>query len=199
MNLLSYFLLAKSAYTTPPDIGKESTSARAIKNTTEEGLVISFPGSNNIACWLADLDIETIKVWSLGELHKGFWESLREIETELLELKPVVTCGHSEGAALAILYGAVLCLNQTPPKAIYAFEPPRVTTDGILKELFSEYGVKLVLTQNGNDVVPMVPRLIHNWQHPGSLMDIGIASEPFPNVEDHLLKNVEVSVRNICL
>jgi hypothetical protein len=105
-----------------------------------------------------------------------------------------VTLGHSEGAALAVLFAAELCLAGRPPKAVYAFEPPRVTADGAMAALFARCGVDLVLTQNGNDVVPDVPRLMEPWQHPAALQRIGRAALPFPNVDDHLIAHVVVAL-----
>jgi len=84
-----------------------------------------------------------------------------------------VTLGHSEGAALALLCAAQLCLAGRPPKAVWAFEPPRVSADGTLAALFAAHGVQLTLTQNGEDIVPMVPRLGEAWQHPAPLQRIG--------------------------
>jgi len=190
MNALPYALIAQAAYSDPPDIGRADTAARAIKTVNADGLIVTFPGTSNLACWLADLDVSVVGVEGLGTLHEGFWNALGEIEADLLALDPDVTCGHSEGGALAILYAAVLCLDGRPPKAVYAFEPPRVSVDNTLASLLTQHGVQLLLTQNGEDVVPLVPRLLHDWQHPGPLTRIGKASEPFPNVEDHLIENV---------
>lgn len=187
---LPYALLAQKAYQLPPHIGAEASAARAIIETMPDGLTVAFPGTNNIACWLADLDVALTYVRGLGRLHAGFWGAYASIEGPLMEQSPKVTTGHSEGADLALLYGGALCLAGKPPKAIYAFEPARVSVDATLAKLFAQHGVKLLLTQNGEDVVPMVPRLLHAWQHPAELVKIGAASEPIPNIEDHLIENV---------
>ncbi len=187
MKPVDYARLAKRAYTDTPTIGREDTAARAIVY----GDAVGFPGTDNLACWLADLDIKTVLVEAMGELHAGFWTAFRTIENELMSLEAVnVTLGHSEGAALAILYGAALCIAGRPPKAVYAFEPPRVSMDGTLADLFVAHGVSLFLTQNGEDVVPMVPRIPSAWQHPGQLQKIGKPSFPFPNVDDHMIDRV---------
>jgi predicted lipase len=190
MKALQYALLAKAAYSTAPTIGREDGAARAIISDTDDGQVISFPGTNNIATWLADLNVDTVNVIGLGELHEGFWDAFNDIRSPLMQNSPAVTCGHSEGAALALIYAAALCFIGKPPKAVYAFEPPRISCDPTIKALFVEHGVQVYLYQNGNDIVPDVPRLIHDWQHPGQLIRIGEASEPFPNVTDHMIDNV---------
>jgi hypothetical protein len=184
--------LAQAAYTTPPTIGEPTSAARAVVGNG----VVSFPGTNNIACWLADLDAKARFVQGLGWLHCGFMDALEEIKAPLLALPDVdVTVGHSEGAALAILYAAARCLAGCPPKEVYAFEPPRVSADGALAKLFKDNGVKVNLYRNGNDIVPIVPRILHDWQHPAPLINIGEASLPFPNVEDHLMHNVIESLK----
>jgi len=188
MTPADYARLAARAYSTPPTIGSEDTAARAVD--FGQG-VIGFPGTNNLACWLADLDAGTTYVPGLGKLHSGFWCAFDMISAPLmLRTDVVVTLGHSEGAALAILYAAALCQAGKPPKAVYAFEPPRTSCDGTLAALFAAHGVTLYLTQNGEDIVPMVPRLLDAWQHPAPLHRIGHATLPCPNVEDHMIDRV---------
>lgn len=188
MTPADYALLAMRAYSERPSFGAPSSAARAI--VFQPG-VVGFPGTNNLACWLADLDAAAADVPGMGRLHAGFWRAFQSIEGPLMALTDVtVTLGHSEGAALAILYAAQLCIAGKPPKAVYAFEPPRVSACGTLAALFATYGVSLMLTQNGNDVVPDVPRLLEPWQHAAPLHQIGRPALPFANVEDHLMGRV---------
>lgn len=182
-----YARLAQRAYLVQPRIGAESSAARAIV----EGDAVAFPGSNNVACWLADLDADVVHVDGLGALHHGFWKAFSSISTQLLALPAAaVTVGHSEGAALAILFAAALCKAGRPPRAVYGFEPPRVSADGTLAALLAAHGVQVNLYRNGQDVVPLVPRLLHTWQHPAPLIAIGHATWLMPNVEDHQLARV---------
>ncbi|KVH51159.1 lipase [Burkholderia diffusa] len=187
MTPLDFAKLAQRAYTSPPQIGIESGAARAIV----EGDVVAFPGTDNLACWLADLDVETIMVDGLGEVHAGFWRAFCSVRDALLALPPpAVTVGHSEGAALAILFAAELCQAGHAPQAVYGFEPPRVSVDGTLAALLQAHGVRVHLYRNGEDIVPLVPRLIYSWQHPAPLISIGVPSLPVPNVEDHFIEHV---------
>ncbi len=182
-----YARLAQRAYLVHPQIGAESSAARAIV----EGDAVAFPGSNNLACWLADLDADVVQVDSLGALHHGFWKAFSSISGQLMALPaPAVTVGHSEGAALAILFAAQLCVAGRAPRAVYGFEPPRVSADDVLAKLLTAHGVQVNLYRNGEDVVPLVPRLLHSWQHPAPLIEIGHAAWPVPNVEDHELTRV---------
>ena len=182
-----YARLAQRAYSVKPQIGAPASAARAIV----EGDAIAFPGSDNLACWLADLDVDVVKVDGLGLLHRGFWKAFSTISSQLLALPAAaVTVGHSEGAALAILFAAALCMAGRPPRAVYGFEPPRVSADPTLANLLSAHGVEVNLYRNGQDVVPMVPRLLRAWQHPAPLIEIGRAAWPMPNVEDHKIARV---------
>ena len=179
--------LALQAYTDKPTLGSESSAGRAVVY----GTAVGFPGTDNLACWLADLDAATVQVPGLGLLHAGFWRAYQGLAGHLMGLQGVeVALGHSEGAALALLYAGQLCLAGRPPKAVYAFEPPRPSADAVLGKLLAQNGVKVVLTRKGNDVVPLVPRLIHPWQLPGQLTAIGHACEPIPNVQDHFIAGV---------
>ena len=72
--------------------------------------------------------------------------------------------------------------------AVYAFEPPRVSADDTLGRLLRPVAVSLY--RNGNDVVPMIPRVIHDWQHPALLISGGRAALPIPNIEDHYMERV---------
>ena len=188
MTPADYARLAARAYTEPPAIGVASSAARAL--VFGPG-VVGFPGTDNLACWLADLDAAAVDVPGLGRLHAGFWGAFQQIAAPLMALSDVqVTLGHSEGAALALIFAAQLCLAGRPPRAVYAFEPPRVSADGTIAALFAAHQVQLTLTRNGEDVVPMVPRLLEPWQHAGPLLQIGRAELPIPNVQDHSIARV---------
>lgn len=194
MKPADYAMLAARAYSEPPTIGLPASAARALVFGTG---VVGFPGTNNLACWLADLDALVVDVPGMGRLHAGFWSAFQRIAEPLMARTDVqVTLGHSEGAALAILYAAQLCIAGKPPRAVYAFEPPRVSACGTLAALFAMHGVEMVLTQNGNDVVPDIPRLLEAWQHPAPLQCIGHPMAPFPNVHDHSIGRVIAALSN---
>ena len=200
LNPLTYALLAQEAYSSAPQIGCAGSAARAIVEATIDGICYAIPGTNNLACWLADLDCD-VTVTPLGHLHGGFnraaWSIVDEIDALIADSAPVaaILTGHSEGAALALILAGYLCLRGRPPRAVFAFEPPRVTIDDTLGQLLAEHGVPILMTRCGNDLVPMVPRLVHPWRHPAPLKPIGAAALPFPNVEDHLMARVVEAVR----
>lgn len=184
--------LAQRTYTDRPTFGAEDSAGRAV---VYGETVVGFPGSNNMACWLADLDAIAEHVPGMGMVHSGFWSAFLEIAKPLMALQAVdVVLGHSEGAALALIYAAQRCIIGKPPKAVFAFEPPRISADNIIGSVLKAHGVSVLLTQNGEDVVPMVPRLLEKWQHPAPLTKIGKASDPFPNVADHMMTSVIASL-----
>lgn len=199
MDVLAYAHLAEWAYSQPPDIGKESGSARAVVGNTDDGLAIIFRGTDNLASILADIDAIPHPTASLGNVHKGFYEALLSVEQELIRAikghAKIVLVGHSEGGALALLFGAWLCLHNTPPVAIYAFESPKISADCGIKQLFAQYKLVPKIYKNGSDPVPDVPSLMANWQHPANVIHIGQPAGLLPIIDDHRIANVIASLR----
>ena len=198
--LLQYALMAQEAYSAKPDIGIENTASRAIVR----GNAIAFPGTNNIACALADMQFDVIQTMSLGRLHKGFWDAYLAIATDLLKQSPEIIVGHSLGGALALIYGGALCILGTAPKFIYAFEPPMVSVDSILGDVLKAHGVQVVLTHNGHDLIPEEPNIIYDWKQPGPMLELCKTEYPYPhispdpilNITDHLIENVIKSINS---
>lgn len=181
-----FALLAQEAYTAAPDIGVENSASRAIVRQTEAGLVVAFPGTNNVPSWLADLDIATVPVDGAGEVHRGFWMAWGAISGLVMQRingEPVTFVGHSLGAAIAIMAAVSLTLAGNPPLAVYGFEPPRVSKGTGIATLLKD--VQVTLFKNGGDVVPDVPPLMN---HAAPLNYIG--KPAFPNVPDHFLDRV---------
>jgi triacylglycerol lipase len=182
-----FALIAQEAYTATPDIGVASSASRAIVRQTAAGLVIAFPGTDNVASWVADLDALTVHVPGAGDIHAGFWKAWKAIEEPVLAAigdQPVTLVGHSLGGALAVLAAAALTLVSKPPAAVFAFEPPRVSPDSGVDELL--VGVPVFLSKNGNDLVPNVPL---GW-HLSKLTQLDPAALPVPNIIDHEIAHV---------
>src|SRR5579872_4354403 len=196
MNLLDYAILANEAYATKPTIGDEKTSARAVVSIVADGTAIGFPGTNNGRCLETDIDALIHDSGALGRVHRGTAVALESIWDDLSKLTPDIIYGHSLGGMLALLCAACLCVSCKPPKAVYAFEPAKITVDGKIKAIFVQYGVKVVITRNGNDAIPIMPELLfENWQHPGDVLHFPKAILPFPNVEDHMMDKVIEAVK----
>ncbi|WP_017923114.1 lipase family protein [Burkholderia glumae] len=183
-----FALLAREAYTAAPDIGVADSASRAIVRQTAGGLAVAFPGTDNVASWLADLDMLPVDVAGVGLVHRGFWGAWSAIAPAVVAAiggQPVTLVGHSLGAALAICAAAALTSAGRLPAAVYGFEPPRVAAGPGLALLLA--AVPVHLFKNGNDVVPDVP---FGWQHAALLTHIGVPALPFPNVEDHPIDRV---------
>jgi hypothetical protein len=99
--------------------------------------------------------------------------------------------GHSEGAAIALLAAGALCVAGRPPLVVWAWEPPRVSCDGVLRALLEANHIVVHVMHHGNDLVPDVPDVVFmDWQHPADVVRFGQAALPFPNVQDHMMPGI---------
>jgi triacylglycerol lipase len=188
MQVRDYALLAQEAYSAKPDIGVADSASRAIVRNTADGLCIAFPGTDNVASWLADLNTVPRSVPGMGNVHAGFygaWEAIAPQVIAAIGDQPVTFASHSLGAAMSILAAATLTLAGKPPVAVYAFEPPRASFDLTLRILLAK--VPLHLYRNGLDVVTNLPP---GGMHPATLIHVGKPSVPVVNVQDHYLNRV---------
>lgn len=187
-------LLAQAAYDAPPDIGQLDSASRAIVRQTEGGLVVSFRGSDNDACWAADFDAFPMDVDGIGKLHRGIWRAWEAISRSVLAAidgKPVTLVGHSLGGALALMCAIEMTASGNAPGAVWGFEPPRISPGPEFGPLLEH--VPITLYRNGNDIVPMVPP---DWFHPVPLTAIGTPSVPFDNPYDHKMEFVISALAN---
>lgn len=152
---LFYAGLCSRVYSDPPMYGQADASARA----RVYGSAVVFRGTDNPASLLTDGDILTSDT-PLGTLHKGFWDAWLTVEAQLLALRPPVISGHSLGGALAAIYAGMLCLQGTPPSAVYCFEPPRLCMDDKLRGILQKAGVMIWASANAIDPIPWVPPLM---------------------------------------
>jgi len=183
MKPVDYARLAQRAYTDPPTIGDPSSASRMHVYDS----VHCFRGSDDIMAFLHDADCRPLNVAGVGRVHSGFWHALSAILPACLALpRPTAVTGHSLGAAMAILYAAVLArLNCVVP--VYAFESPRLCADQELPEVFKAVNLPWYATRNGEDVVTQIPL---GYSLPGRLTSIGHACVPFANIQDHNIGRV---------
>ena len=193
---LTYALLSQQAYLHPPNIGNINGAGRAIVTLTDDGRVLTFRGSDDLESWLHDFEITTTPILGLGEVHEGFWSAWMEIAVRCLDVQPEVVAVHSLGGALALIAAANLCLTGTPPKAVYAFEPPRISTDHLIHKLLIDNGVKLYIFRNGRDAITQTPMAVPGWSwNEIPLIHVGDQTELFENIVDHNILNVIDSIR----
>lgn len=183
-----FALLAQEAYSAKPDIGDADSASRAIVRHTDSGLVIAFPGTDNLECLAADFDIAPLDVAGVGKVYAGFWRAWEAMQLDVLAAaagQPVTLCGHSLGAALALCAAAAMVVGGNPPARVYGFEPPRVGFDMGIRTALA--GVPLFLFRNGNDLVTELPP---GGYHAGLLTHGGSAAMPWANLVDHELSRV---------
>lgn len=164
---LFYAGLCSRVYSDPPQYGHADGSARA----RVYGSAVVFRGTDNPASLLTDGDILTAET-PLGTLHQGFWDAWLTVEAQLLALRPPIVSGHSLGGALAVIYAGMLCLQGTPPSAVYCFEPPRLCMDDKLRGILTKAGVMVWASCNAIDPIPWVPPLMSfpaEYAHIGAL------------------------------
>lgn len=146
-----------------PTISANGVSVFVTKN---DGLnIVAIEGSHDVQNWLADfLAIEISGGGhpgtdhpTLGWVHAGF---LLDATLILPQVRAVAQegayalAGHSLGAALVLMLGALLTIEGLPPVKIGAFAPPRVGGDDFAAVIKSVPGI---YPRYGADIVPEVP------------------------------------------
>ena len=169
------------------DFGAKDRAARAHIETVDGLKTVAIPGTDNFACWLADLQA-IVKHTALGLVHHGFDDAAQTILGQVIGEEPAVLAGHSEGADLALLFAGYMCLAGHVPKIVWAFDPAHLCADDALVNIFSHYNVDIRITHHGLDVVPIVPRILAPWRHPAPVVQFGKPLWPIHNIEDHYLK-----------
>jgi hypothetical protein len=124
-----------------------------------------FPDPHDV---LADIDFRLTDFADGGQVHQGFYDSIRTIRPELgirvdRAKGPVWATGHSLGAALATLAGALL----TPVRAVLTFGGPRVGD----RTFAEHYATPLWRIVNNSDLVPRIPPA-GPFRHTGELVYI---------------------------
>lgn len=130
--------------------------------------ILAIEGTHDTVGWLTDFiaiainDQQGMDHATLGFIHAGFYEAAVTSLTRCALVAangPYAICGHSLGAALALLIGALLSQDvfndrTLAPVKIGAFAPPRVGGDAFVKVVTK---VPLCAYKFGNDPVPEVP------------------------------------------
>ena len=166
----------------------------ALYTIADGARVIAIPGTKReIGEWLRDFDAWPIWDRRLGVCHQGFrdgaWELWRHAPLSRMSFGGGIIVGHSLGGALAILLGAIMTVERTPPRAIVTFGAPRCGS-WKLRRLISPIAVRSY--HNGDDPVPDVPWLPGVYVHPRRQIEIGTPA-PDP-ISDHHIGAYEKAV-----
>jgi predicted lipase len=165
-------LAAKATYSPSavPVFEGIGNSIRIFQSKIDGLNTIAVEGTHNPLGWALDFcamkteDHEAVNHPNLGFLHAGFyWASLLAMGTirSLIGTEPYAICGHSLGAAEALLIGCLLIDDGLPPIKIGAFAPPRVGGDdftNVARRYSSAY-------RYGDDPVPLAPFWTPKFQY----------------------------------
>lgn len=125
--------------------------------------VLAIEGTHDVLGWALDFLALPISAHApkqhptLGMLHAGFLAAAEALLPRIAVAvvgKPWVITGHSLGAALALLVGALMADEDNPPLKIAAFAPPRVGGPHFLEALAA---IPISAYRFGNDPVTEVP------------------------------------------
>ena len=161
------------------------------QTTRADGLnIIAIEGTHDAQGWGIDfcaLGIEDhpgTNHPTLGFVHAGFLASALLALPHITAKQPYAICGHSLGAAMALLIGGLLIDNGTPPMKIGAFAPPRVGGEQFVKIVAT---VPLCAYQYGNDPVPRVPfRILPLFPY----MQVAMTSIGTPRLDEFSCHNI---------
>lgn len=167
----------------------------ALYTVADGARVIAIPGTKHgeIDEWLRDFDAWPVWDRWLGVCHRGFrdgaWDLWRRSPLASVDFGGAIVTGHSLGGALAILLGAIMTVERTPPRAIVTFGAPRCASWKVRRLLRP---IAMRCYRNGDDPVPDVPWLPGVYVHPRRQIEIGTPA-PDP-ISDHHIGAYEKAV-----
>ncbi|ORC89948.1 lipase [Trypanosoma theileri] len=158
----------------------------AYMGVSEDRIVISFRGSENIPNWISNMKFgketypnATCKGCSV---HIGFYHSFLSLRNEMwVELqrlvaeyprRPVLITGHSLGGAMAVLAAAdfaaqAYATGTVPQFELYTFGAPRVGNDAFtawMAALFCSGKHEAYRVTHNRDVVPHLPPMLFGFE-----------------------------------
>ncbi len=173
-----------SGYDTMHTIDDAKSGVQCYIRTKGEEVFITFRGTNSTVdryknimfCKKCSPFEESDRIC----VHRGFLsaymsEDVRE-KIHLLvssRIKSVTLCGHSLGAAMAIL--CAYDLQKSYPALdyeVYLYGSPRVGNYSFMRS-YNKRLIKTVRVENGNDIVCKIPPALFGYRHVGSSFHIG--------------------------
>jgi len=144
-------------------------------------------GTVTLGDWLRNTQawVEPIHHDDLGPVHAGFYSGMRTVQRELTEIvpsRPLIVCGHSLGAARAVILSALLTLDGKEPIARICFGEPRAGFARLREILAPINQQRSYRNRNATDhdeitglpfSLPLLP-----YRHPTDLTDLTVAPMP---------------------
>jgi triacylglycerol lipase len=157
-------------------VESSETDTQALVAHTRHAIFVAFRGTepSKLKDLLTDVDLEMVP-GPLGDVHRGFWESLESIwdqlERTLASLQDgrrhLWLTGHSLGGALAQLAVARLVEMRRPVQGLYTYGGPRcggVQFAGEYDRHARHYSFRIV---NEADIIPDVAPKFLGFEHCG--------------------------------
>jgi Lipase (class 3) len=151
--------------------------------------IVVLRGTVTLLDWLRDFQawVEPFHHHGLGPIHAGFYSGMETVYRELpgiVQSRPLIICGHSAGAARAVLLSALLTLDGRPPIARICFGEPRAgfaQLRPILAPIKQQRSYRnRGATDTDHDEMTDLPFSLplFPYQHPTDLMDLTVAPMP---------------------
>ena len=162
------------------------------------GNVLCFRGSVTVEDWLRDLDAVAIDDPYLGGLHAGFAEGMRQFYEATIQLlhPDTIVCGHSLGAARALIMAGYMAQGGLKPKAVITFGSPRPAFE-MLEDQLSLVTIRSY--KNRCDPVTYVPVPLYpllRYMHPRDLIPID-AKPSFNDLEPLADHHIELYAEGV--
>lgn len=143
------------------------------------GNILCFRGSETVEDWMIDMDAIPVNDVLLGCIHEGFAAGMYSFfaSIEKLVSEKTILCGHSLGAARAMIFGGYMKQVGVCPKAIITFGCPQPGF-AQLKAILAPVIIRSY--RNGLDPVPELPREIEpyfGYEQPRDLISVGVIKE----------------------
>lgn len=154
-----------------------------------KGDVFVFRGTDEFKDIITDVRFIPWTGYGIGYSPAGFVKIAEQVTTGVLQLAtggPLTLIGHSEGAAIALLVGAMALQRGYLVHEIVTFGCPRIGRLKILKD------VNVTMYKNGNDFVTMLPPI---FLHCRKQTKIG-SKWSWHIVTDHFRRNYTRSMSN---
>ena len=152
--------------------------------------IIVLRGTVTLGDWLRNFQawVDPIHHDKIGPVHSGFYSGMRTVQREIttkVPSGPLIICGHSLGAARAVILSALLTRDGRVPIARICFGEPRAGFAKLGEILTPIKQQRSYRNRNATDHdeitdLPFFLPPLFAYQHPTDLTDLTV--EPMPHV-----------------